>query len=115
MLVGTGVMFTVQDNTVTLRARSSADSLELGATTISGKAVESAYGPVDGYVATRSATGTKTDTPILEIPQTINVITAEQVQTQGARNLTQALRYTPGLNVGGFTERNQASTSCLLE
>ncbi|MDR9865242.1 TonB-dependent siderophore receptor [Pseudomonas baetica] len=106
MLVGTGVMFTVQDNTVTLRARSSGDSLELGATTINGKAVESAYGPVDGYVATRSATGTKTDTPILEIPQTINVITAEQVQTQGARNLTQALRYTPGLNVGGFTDRN---------
>jgi iron complex outermembrane receptor protein len=68
--------------------------------------VESAYGPVDGYVATRSATGTKTDTPILEIPQTINVVTAEQVQTQGARNLTQALRYTPGLNVGGFTDRN---------
>lgn len=106
MLVGTGVMFTVQDNTVTLRARSSGDSLELGATTISGKAVESAYGPVDGYVATRSATGTKTDTPILEIPQTINVVTAEQVQTQGARNLTQALRYTPGLNVAGFTDRN---------
>ncbi|ROO13859.1 TonB-dependent receptor [Pseudomonas fluorescens] len=106
MLVGTGVMFTVQGNTVTVRARSSGNSLELGATNINGKAVESAYGPVDGYVATRSATGTKTDTPILEIPQTINVVTAEQVQTQGARNLTQALRYTPGLNVGGFTDRN---------
>lgn len=106
MLVGTGVMFTVQDNTVTVRGRSSGNSLELGATNINGRAVESAYGPVDGYVATRSATGTKTDTPILEIPQTINVITAEQVQTQGARNLTQALRYTPGLNVGGFTDRN---------
>lgn len=106
MLVGTGVMFTVQGNTVTVRARSSGNSLELGATNINGKAVESAYGSVDGYVATRSATGTKTDTPILEIPQTINVVTAEQVQTQGARNLTQALRYTPGLNVGGFTDRN---------
>lgn len=106
MLVGTGVMFTVQGNTVTVRARSSGNSLELGATNINGKAVESAYGPVDGYVATRSATGTKTDTSILEIPQTINVVTAEQVQTQGARNLTQALRYTPGLNVGGFTDRN---------
>ncbi|MEZ1322919.1 TonB-dependent siderophore receptor [Pseudomonas fluorescens] len=106
MLVGTGVMFTIQGNTVTVRARSSGNSLELGATNINGKAVESAYGPVDGYVATRSATGTKTDTPILEIPQTINVVTAEQVQTQGARNLTQALRYTPGLNVGGFTDRN---------
>ncbi|MFP3525475.1 TonB-dependent receptor plug domain-containing protein, partial [Pantoea sp. SIMBA_072] len=68
--------------------------------------VESAYGPVNGYVASRSATGTKTDTPILEIPQAINVVTADQVQAQGARNLTQALRYTPGLATGGFTDRN---------
>ena len=81
-------------------------TLQLGATSISGLAIESAYGPVDGYVATRSATGTKTDTPILEIPQAINVVTADQVTAQGARNLTQALRYTPGLNTGGFTDRN---------
>ncbi|MGX1175965.1 TonB-dependent siderophore receptor [Pseudomonas sp. R151218B TE3479] len=106
MLVGTGVMFTIQGNTVSVRARTTGNSLELGATTITGKSAETAYGPVDGYVATRSATGTKTDTPILEIPQTINVVTAEQVATQGARNLTQALRYTPGLNTGGFTDRN---------
>nr|WP_307334079.1 TonB-dependent siderophore receptor [Pseudomonas lini] len=81
-------------------------TLQLGVTSISGLAIESAYGPVDGYVATRSATGTKTDTPILEIPQAINVVTADQVTAQGARNLTQALRYTPGLNTGGFTDRN---------
>jgi iron complex outermembrane receptor protein len=81
-------------------------ALQLGATSISGQAIESAYGPVDGYVATRSATATKTDTPILEVPQTINVVTAHQVEVQGARNLTQALRYTPGVNTGGFTDRN---------
>ena len=81
-------------------------ALQLGATSISGQAIESAYGPVDGYVATRSATATKTDTPILEVPQTINVVTAHQVDVQGARNLTQALRYTPGVNTGGFTDRN---------
>jgi iron complex outermembrane receptor protein len=81
-------------------------TLQLDTTSVTGTAVESAYGPVSGYVASRSATGTKTDTPILEIPQAINVITADQVQAQGARNLTQALRYTPGLATGGFTDRN---------
>ncbi|MFP3336033.1 TonB-dependent receptor, partial [Pseudomonas sp. SIMBA_064] len=55
-----------------------ASTLQLDSTSITGTAVESAYGPVNGYVATRSATGTKTDTPILEIPQAINVITADQ-------------------------------------
>lgn len=34
------------------------------------------------------------------------MVTADQVQAQGARNLTQALRYTPGLATGGFTDRN---------
>jgi len=81
-------------------------TLQLDSTSITGSAGESAWGAVDGYVASRSATATKTDTPILEIPQAINVVSAEQVQNQGARNLTQALRYTPGLNVGGFTDRN---------
>ena len=80
--------------------------MQLDATSITGAVAESAWGPVDGYVASRSASATKTDTPILEIPQSINVVTAEQVQNQGARNLTQALRYTPGLNIGGFTDRN---------
>lgn len=80
-------------------------AVQLGATSIDGVG-ESAYGPVDGYVATRTATATKTDTPILEVPQTINVVTADQIATQGARNITQALRYTPGLGVNGFTDRN---------
>lgn len=106
LLEGTGIAFSISNNTATLRARAASDSLELGATNITGSALESAYGPVDGYVATRSATGTKTDTPILEIPQAINVVSAQQVQVQGARNLTQALRYTPGLGTGGFTDRN---------
>ena len=41
---------------------------------------ESAFGPVDGFVATRSATGIKTDTPLIEIPQSISVITADRME-----------------------------------
>lgn len=82
------------------------DALEMSPTTVNGATLESAWGPVDGYVASRSGTATKTDTPILEIPQTINVVTADQIQAQGAQNLTQALRYTPGLGVNGYTDRN---------
>lgn len=106
MLGGTGIAFSIQDNTVILQKPSAADTLELKTISVSGSSIESAYGPVDGYVATRSASGTKTDTSILEIPQAINVVTADQIETQGARNLTQALRYTPGLGVNGFTDRN---------
>jgi iron complex outermembrane receptor protein len=58
---------------------------------------ESAWGPVDGYLAAQTATGTKTDTPLIETPQSISVITADQMRDQGVINLGQALRYTPGV------------------
>jgi iron complex outermembrane receptor protein len=67
-------------------------------------AVESAWGPVDGYIATQSATGTKTATPILETPQGISVVGQEQIQEQGAQSVEEALTYTSGVRteVYGF-------------
>ena len=41
--------------------------------------VQAAADPVRGYVAERSGSGTKTDTPIIETPQSISVITRDQV------------------------------------
>ncbi len=61
-----------------------------------------AYSPVEGYVATRSATGTKTDTPLIETPQSISVIGVEQMQDQGVQTLDEAVRYTPGVFADGF-------------
>lgn len=58
---------------------------------------ETATSPVEGYVAKRSATGSKTDTPIVETPQSISVITADQMQAQAVQSVGQALRYTPGV------------------
>lgn len=58
---------------------------------------ESALGPVNGLVATRSATATKTDTPLLETPQMVNVVPADQIQAQGAQSINESLRYTPGV------------------
>lgn len=58
---------------------------------------ESARGPVRGIVASRSATGTKTDASLLETPQSISVVTKDQIESQGARNVAEALRYEPGV------------------
>lgn len=63
---------------------------------------ESAYGPVQGYVATRSATGTKTDTPISEIPQSISVVTSDAIRDQGAQTVQEALRYVPGVYADAY-------------
>src|SRR3546814_7336496 len=46
---------------------------------------------VTGITAT---TATKTDTPILRIPQAIEVVTIEEIQDRGAQNIREALKYT---------------------
>ena len=51
---------------------------------------------MQGYVATRSATGTKTDTPLKETPQSVTVVTADQIKDQGAKTVQESLRYVPG-------------------
>lgn len=91
-----------------IRRVDSGSALALGATTVSGTQSESAYGPVSGYVAKRSATGTKTDTSILETPQTINVVTQAEIKARGALSVNEALRYTPGTQVDGFSTRIKA-------
>lgn len=58
---------------------------------------EDARGPIPGAVAERSATATKTDTPILETPRSLTVIGSEQIADQHVGDLGAALRYTPGV------------------
>ena len=58
--------------------------------------IERGYSPVQGFVAGVSASGTKTDTPIIETPQSISVITADEITARNARNLNQVMRYSVG-------------------
>lgn len=62
----------------------------------------------DGYLATNSVTATKTDTPLIDIPQTINVVTRDQLDDQAHHSLADILRYIPGTTVGqGEGNRDQ--------
>ncbi len=66
---------------------------------------ESAWGRAAGYSAKRSATGTKTDTPLLETPQSVAVVTADQMATLRVQSLGDALAYTPGvIAVAGYSK-----------
>ena len=58
---------------------------------------EDPLGPGVGYVAKRSMTGTKTDSSLLTNPQSVSVVTRQQMDDQGAQTVDQALRYTPGV------------------
>jgi len=61
---------------------------------------ESAWGPAATIAARQSATGTKTDTPIEKVPQSISVVTAEEMALHQPRSVKEALSYTPGVAVG---------------
>lgn len=68
---------------------------------------ESATTPTQGYLATRSSGASKSDQPLITTPQSISVVTRQQMEDQGAQDLNQALGYTPGVftNFGGAATR----------
>lgn len=61
---------------------------------------ESAWGPAATIAARQSATATKTDTPIQKAPQSISVVTAEEMALHQPKSVKEALSYTPGVAVG---------------
>ena len=82
------------------RARNSGRNVATLANAGTGaRPTESAFGHVDGIVANRSATGTKTDSALIETPAAISVVTQDQIQAQGAQSIAQAVRYVPGVRV----------------
>lgn len=67
---------------------------------VTGKAV--------GYKAEDTATATKTDTPLLDVPQSVSVVTRARIEDQALRSMGDVLRYVPGTTVGqGEGNRDQ--------
>lgn len=102
LLTGTGLTYTVSNgNTVTLvkAVNGGNTGMTLPAIQVRGaqQNAQSPYGPGVGYIATRSETATKSDTPIIATPQTVNVVTKDEMKQQGVRTVSDALRYTPGV------------------
>lgn len=60
---------------------------------------ETATGPANGYLATRSATAMKSDTAIMDTPASVSIVTQQQIEAQATRTIGEALRYVPGVAV----------------
>ena len=71
-------------------------ALRLPELEVQGTARETALGPVRGVSAERSASGTKTDTPLILTPQNVSVVTRDQMSIQNVASVGEALRYTAG-------------------
>ena len=83
-------------------------TIELDSVTVtSDYRYETATSPVEGYRATRSATATKTDSAIRDIPQSISVVPARVLEDLGSNDVERALEYAGGVSkqndFGGLT------------
>ncbi|WP_338664821.1 TonB-dependent siderophore receptor [Pararoseomonas sp. SCSIO 73927] len=61
-----------------------------------------ADGPVPGYVAPRAITGSKTDTPLVENPQSVSVVTRDLIDNLQAQTVVESVRFNAGVSVGNF-------------
>lgn len=55
-----------------------------------------------GYRATNSVSGTRVNAKLMDVPQTVSVLTSDFIQDIGATDLDEALIYTSGVGTAGF-------------
>ncbi|MET3076916.1 ferrichrome porin FhuA [Pantoea leporis] len=82
------------------------DTVVVSADGGSGVEQEKAWGPSPTIAAKRSATGTKTDTPIEKNPQSISVVTQEEMAMKNVTSVKGAFNYTPGVLTGNRGSSN---------
>ena len=51
---------------------------------------------ITGYTARVATTATKTNTPLIEVPQSVSVVTREQLNDRNVQTFTDAVNYVPG-------------------
>ncbi|MGM3160304.1 TonB-dependent siderophore receptor [Dickeya undicola] len=75
---------------------------------VSATAGESVTAPLKGIVAKESASGTKTSTPLVKTPQSVTVVTRDQMDAQAVSSVSDALNYSSGVvtNYRGSSNRN---------
>lgn len=101
LLAGSGLVGRLSGNTLVIE-RAAASGATLPVVTVTADEGESPAGHVSGYLARRSTTGTKTDTPVVETPQSISIVTADRIEAQGATTLKDALGYSPGVSTTSY-------------
>ncbi|MFK3705526.1 TonB-dependent siderophore receptor [Klebsiella sp. NPDC088457] len=87
LLAGSGLSWTLNGDTVSVTPVAAGEET----ITVTGGSTASAA------VAQQTTSGTKTDTPLLEVPQSVSVITRQRLDRQNVQSVTEALRYVPGV------------------
>ncbi|MGX2039185.1 TonB-dependent siderophore receptor [Methylocaldum sp. MU1018] len=99
LLAGTGLAYTfTAENAVSIRADEKPDGIDLPRVVVSGEAeydTEDPYNP--DYNRPNASTATKTDTPIMETPYSIQVVPKQVLEDQQAVRTEKALQNVSGV------------------
>ncbi|MBM4218839.1 MAG: TonB-dependent siderophore receptor [Gammaproteobacteria bacterium] len=82
--------------TTTARAEANADAAVAETPTPLPKVTVVAEHESDGYLVEHSRTATRTDTPLVDVPQSISVIARDLIRDQSMQSLADVARYVPG-------------------
>jgi iron complex outermembrane receptor protein len=80
----------------------SGDPLVLQQVTISGAGQDSSQEDNKTVAAKRSSGATKTDTPLIETPRSVSVVTRKELEERGAQDIIEAVRYSAGVTTGAY-------------
>lgn len=69
---------------------------ELGSVTVTDTAIDDSEATTS-YKITRNTSAMRTDTQLIDVPQTVNVVTVKQIEDQAANSVGDAIRYVPGV------------------
>ena len=71
----------------------------LGSVAVTDTAIE-APEATTSYKASRSTTATKTNTPLVDVPQSVSVVTVRNIEDRAANGIGEAILYVPGVTTG---------------
>ncbi|MFW6200434.1 MAG: TonB-dependent receptor plug domain-containing protein, partial [Gemmatimonadota bacterium] len=80
--------------TVSLQIEVAREAVELGGITVTGRR--------GGYLPEETTIGTKVAGSLMEVPQSVSVITQERMVSQGVESQAEALRYTAGVQAESY-------------
>ena len=86
------LLLTIATTTLTASAAFAQTDVQLGTVHVRDTVDQSTYN------AKRSITATKTDTPLLNVPQSITVVGQKELEDRAVTNMADAVRYVPGVN-----------------
>lgn len=106
LLAASGLRYSMPGGTTVVIERSMAGTtgsrLQLDPVQVEANVAAGYRATTDSFVGGYSPTGSKTDTPVLDMPAAVSVITEKELQTRAVQSLQQALTYTSSVSVDEF-------------